>query len=199
MSLESFPKNNNLEKDKKDKNVEDSPSRKVMEELMAAKESGDKKRIEAAKKKADDIYLIKKRVTNIVDFVPIVGSAKMVTEAFKGEQYGTHKKIEGWRRGVHGVAGAAFLAADFTGVGAVGSLITKGALRGILRGGIKSGEKIAEKAILESSEKAAVKIAEQEAAKIAQRKLLKKETAKLAARGDKRIDRAEKIKNQEQI
>lgn len=191
MSLESFANNNNLEKTAENNNLNQSQSHKVMEELRAAKLSGDKNRIEVTQKKADDIYRVKRRITNLTDFVPVVGSAKMLAEAFKGEQYVTGQKIEGWKRGLHGVTGAAFLAADLTGVGAVGSLIGKGALKG----GIKIGEKMAEKAILESGGKVVVKITEQEAAILAQRQLLKKEGTKLVARADKRIDRAENIEN----
>ncbi len=112
--------------------------------------------------------------SNIADFVPVIGSIKMITEAVSGEQMGTLKKIEGWRRAVHGVTGAAFLAADLTGVGAVGSLAGKA----LMRGGIKVGEKIVERKILESGEKT----------------LLKQEGGKLAARGENRVNRSDKIK-----
>ncbi|MDQ5957050.1 MAG: hypothetical protein QG614_21 [Patescibacteria group bacterium] len=103
-----------------------------------------------------------------LDFVPVLGSAKMVHESFTGQQEFTGHKIEGWRRLVHGVSGAAFLASDLSGVGAVASLGGKA----LLRGGIKFGEKIASKsltskAVSEGLEKSSEKIIENKAAILA--------------------------------
>ncbi len=126
----------------------------------------------------DEKYIIHPKhhtlASNITDFVPVVGSAKMIKEAISGEQMGTGNKIEGWRRAVHGVTGAAFLAADLTGIGAVGSIAGKA----LMRGGIKVGEKVAERQILQSGEKA----------------IFKKESSKLIERGEVRMDKSEEIK-----
>ena len=149
--------------------MESSHESTVMEQLRKAQESGDPTKIHEAMLAADEKYKVRSRITNITDFVPVVGSAKMMQEAVTGRQIGTGKKIEGWRRVVHGVTGTAFLAADLTGVGAVGSVVGKA----FLRGAIKGGEKI----VLQSAEK----------------RLLQKEGANLAARGDKRIRSAEEI------
>lgn len=125
----------------------------------------------------DEKYIIHPKhhalASDITDFVPVVGSAKMIKEAISGEQMGTGNKIEGWRRVVHGVTGAAFLAADLTGIGAVGSIAGKA----LMRGGIKVGEKVAERQILQSGEKA----------------IFKKEGSKLIERGEVRIERQENM------
>lgn len=130
----------------------------------------------------DEKYIIHPKhhtlASNITDFVPVVGSAKMIKEAISGEQMGTGNKIEGWRRAVHGVTGAAFLAADLTGIGAVGSIAGKALMRGGIKVGEKLVEKVAERQILNSGEKA----------------MLKKEGSKLVTRGEVRMDKSEEIK-----
>ncbi|MBP6948527.1 MAG: hypothetical protein KBC41_04170 [Candidatus Pacebacteria bacterium] len=114
---------------------------------------------------------LKRITTNVVDFIPIVGSAKMMIEGILGKQYGTDKEIQGLNRVIHTVSGTAFLALDVTGLGSLLSEVGKGAL------------KIGERAIVRSAEE-----------KIA-RATFEKETAKLIGRGEKRINEKEKIAN----
>jgi Pre-toxin TG len=96
----------------------------------------------------DEKYIIHPKhhalASNITDFVTVIGSAKMIHEAVKGEQMGTEKKLEGWRRIAHGAAGAGFLASDLTGVGAIASIGSK--LIG--RGALSVTEKLVEKTFL---------------------------------------------------
>jgi hypothetical protein len=112
---------------------------------------------------------VKKITTNVVDFIPIVGSIKMILEGLKGKQYGTEKEITGSRRLVHGISGVVFLGLDITGVGAIASEVGKGVI------------KIGERALVRNAEEALA------------REVVEKEATKLAVRGEKRIDRKEKI------
>lgn len=160
----------------------------VMDELRSAIASGDQERINTAQAAADQkysIHKVKNWTSHTADFVPVVGSAKMVYEAVKGEQIGTGKSISGWQRAAHGVTGAAFLAADLTGVGALGSIAGKA----IARGGIKIGEHVIE----QSAEKVAERIAVEQIERSALAEAAKLEAAKLAARGDQRIQKSEQI------
>jgi hypothetical protein len=62
-----------------------------------------------------------------IDFIPVVGPAKVLIEASAGKTLdGT--KLEGWRRGLHALEGATFLLLDLTGVGAVATKTAKGSL-----------------------------------------------------------------------
>lgn len=110
-------------------------------------------------------------VTNVTDFIPVVGSIKMILEGLEGRQYVTHKEIKGISRIVHTIAGAVFLGLDLTGVGAIASELGKGVI------------KLGERAMLRSLEE-----------KLA-REAIEKEAEKLVVRGEKRIKRKKKIEN----
>ncbi len=160
----------------KERGVEQKKEVTVMDELRKAEASGDPQRVHLAMLAADEKYRVRSRVTNITDFIPVVGSAKMIHEAVTGRQLGTGKKIEGWQRALHGVTGTAFLAADVTGVGAVGSVIGKV----LVRGAVKAGEKMTLRAV--------------------EMKALKQEGGRLVTNGDERIERAKKVEaNSEEV
>lgn len=171
MSLDNF-ENKSAHSQPLDIPLENLDSESVMNKYRKAKQSGDAEQIRLAEKNADEKYLLKKHkrrsvISKVSDFLPIIGSSKMILEGMTGEQMGTKKILEGWRRAVHGVSGAAFLAADLTGIGAVGSIVGKG----LIRGGIKLRERSLEKNVL------------------------KEESIKLAERGHKRVDIANNIEN----
>lgn len=68
--------------------------------------------------------------TNALDFIPIIGSVKMALEGIRGEQFLTHKKIiKEPGRGIHTIAGFAFLVLDMTSVGTIFSEFGKGVLK----------------------------------------------------------------------
>lgn len=130
------------------------------------------KKMEEKKKEAEQkLATTKKVVTNVSDFIPIIGSGKMVIEGLRGKQFGTGKDIHGYQRFLHTAFGVGFFALDCTGVGAIGSELGKGALK--------------------VGEQAALKTAEQ----IIAHQIIKKEAAKLAARGMVRIAKKEAIAN----
>ena len=113
---------------------------------------------------------VKRIVTNLTDFIPLVGSAKMMLEGIIGKQLGTNKKIEGWARLGHGVSGTAFLVLDTTGLGAIASELGKL--------GIKIGMRALEKEALK---------------KIIRNKIIQKEGDILVARGEKRMNKKEEL------
>lgn len=112
---------------------------------------------------------VKRAVTNITDFVPVIGSIKMILEGLKGKQYGTEKEITGLGRFIHTTSGIVFLALDLTGVGAILSEVGKGVI------------KIGERALVRSAEETLA------------REVVEKEATKLVVRGEKRIDEKEKV------
>ena len=114
---------------------------------------------------------VKRIVTNVTDFVPIIGSIKMIMEGWNGKQYGTEKEVKGVGRVVHTASGVIFLALDLTGIGAIASELGKGAL------------KVGERAVVKSIE-----------ATLA-REVVEKEVTKLMIRGNTRIDKKEKIQH----
>ena len=124
---------------------------------------------------------VEKIVTNATDYIPVVGSAKMFMEGVKGKQYGTGKELSGWKRVVHGATGAAFLASDLTGIGALASLGGKFIVKGGIKVAGQTAEKLAEQAIVRQAEK------------VAARKLALKEGATLHERGERRIDKAGQV------
>lgn len=135
-------------------------------------------------------YKKKRFLSSAADFVPVVGSYKMIHEAVIGKQLGTKEKIKGWRRLVHGAAGAAFLASDLTGIGSLASLGGKA----LMRGSIKVGEKVLEKKLLmETAEKVAEKSAERAALRASDR-ILEEQATKMASNSLKRNSRQEKIR-----
>ncbi len=122
--------------------------------------------LQSVKAKADKI---KRIATNVTDFVPVVGSIKMILEGWNGKQYGTEKEIKGVGRIIHTTSGVVFLALDLTGIGAIASELGKGV--------IKVGERVAVRTIEENLA----------------REVIGKEVTKLALRGSKRIDKKEKL------
>ncbi|MDI9354828.1 MAG: hypothetical protein QM532_01170 [Cyanobium sp. MAG06] len=120
---------------------------RLTEALRQAKASGNKDEINKAQQALDEHYSVNKNKTHFgseaVDFVPVVGSVKMIAEGLRGKQYGSGKEIKGVNRAIHAVAGAGFLVSDLTGIGAVASIAGKGALKV----GVKTMEKRAEQGI----------------------------------------------------
>ena len=108
--------------------------------------------------------------TNVIDFIPVLGSIKMIAEGIRGKQFATGKSIEGKSRLVHGISGVAFLALDITGIGAIASELGKG--------GLKIGARILEKETL---------------AKIAETTLAHEELPRLIVRGEQRISKKEAL------
>ncbi len=160
----------------------------VMDELRAAKASGDTAWIDRAQSAADQKYSVhnvKKWTSHAADFVPVIGSAKMVYESMRGTQVGTGTSISGWQRAVHGATGAAFLAADLTGVGALGSIAGKA----LARGGVKVGERMMTKA----GEEAVINTASRQTAEEYMQGAASTELSKLAMRGDARVQKSEQI------
>lgn len=107
-------------------------------------------------------------ISNIVDFVPVVGSIKMALEGIQGKQFGTGKELHGVERGLHTVSGVSFLVLDLTGVGTIISEFGKGAFKIGGRGFVKVIEELLAHDIA-------------------------KEGAILAARAEERMERKEKI------
>jgi hypothetical protein len=126
----------------------------------------EEKTVQQAQQKVERVTRI---ATNVTDFIPIVGSAKMILEGVRGRQYGTEQKIEGVGRIVHTVSGVVFLALDMTGVGAIASEFGKG--------------------VIKVGERTLVRTLEENLAK----EIVQKEGGKLVARGETRIDTKEKI------
>lgn len=113
---------------------------------------------------------IKRIATNVTDFIPVIGSAKMILEGITGNQIGTGKKIESWSRIIHGGSGVVFLAFDLTGLGAIGSELGK----------------IGVKVALRSIEKGTLK-------KVVGNKIIQKEAIELSVLGEKRIKAKEEL------
>lgn len=131
----------------------------------------------------------KKITTNVVDFIPVVGSAKMILEGLRGKQYGTDTPITGKQRIVHTVSGAVFLGLDVTGVGALLSEAGKAAL--------KVGEKFLVKEAVEVGEKVMLRQGEKVVAERGVERGFIQEGEKLVNRGKKRIEKQEQIRNNE--
>lgn len=112
--------------------------------------------------------------TNLVDFIPVIGSAKMAYEGLIGQQVGTGKKLSTKERLAHGISGAAFFALDITGIGALVSEAGKV--------GIKLGARMFEKEALE---------------KIVTNKVAQEEGGKLTTRGKKRNSMEQNIAQRE--
>jgi hypothetical protein len=110
-------------------------------------------------------------ITNGVDFLPIVGSAKMLLEGVLGKQYGTHKELIGKVRILHGVSGLVFLVLDATGIGAIAS----------------EAGKLGVKLSLRTLEKETVE-------KVLESQVIKEEGAKLTTRGNERVKRKEELR-----
>ncbi|MDD3940450.1 MAG: hypothetical protein PHQ01_02660 [Candidatus Pacebacteria bacterium] len=195
MTLESFPKNKNTQESKKEQSIKPGLSEEELDERFLVRKIEEREEEKGLSDK--ELEEIKETVrhlrpskgttiaTNAADFIPVVGSGKMIMEAVRGKQYGTDNKIKGAGRVVHGVAGAAFLAADLSGAGAVASAGGKI----LMRGGMKMAGRGAEKMVAKSTERLGEKALEREA----QKKILKRESLKLYDRGKERRKRQEKL------
>ena len=143
----------NIKENPKDKIENKNPAHQLIENLKIAKSSGNKIEIEKAQRLLDEHYAIHNHkhsfVTNSADFIPVIGSGKMIIESMRGRQFGTGKRYNPLQRIIHGVAGAGFLAADMTGIGSIASLAGKGAMKI----GLRTGERVIEKGITEAGEK----------------------------------------------
>ena len=186
--LDNKMENKNEKVNAKDSSRMDQKPPSVMDELRSAIASGDQERINTAQTAADQKYSIhnvKSWASHAADFVPVLGSAKMVYEAVNGEQFGTGKSISGWQRAAHGATGAVFLAADLTGVGALGSIAGKA----LTRGGIRLGEHIIETSAVEAGSRAVIEHAEKEELLSA----VKNQAGSLIENGDQRVQKSEEI------
>jgi hypothetical protein len=154
-------------------NEDEKEEEKIRDTVNHFKENGEERKVYFGN--LDQIKSVSLRtrriITNVTDFVPIIGSVKMIIEGIRGKQYGTEKEINGMARALHTGAGTIFLGLDMTGVGIIASEIGKGAL--------KFGERVA------------VRKLEQKIARDA----IKKEGEKLLVRGEERIDRKEEMRD----
>lgn len=87
-------------------------------------------------------------ITNLLDFIPIVGSIKMVIEGLQGKQFGTRKVLSGVPRSVHTIFGLSFFILDMTSFGTIFSEIGKGILKLGERVALKSAEEIMTRDVL---------------------------------------------------
>lgn len=151
--------------------------------------------------------------TNALDFLPVIGSAKMIAEGLRGKQFGTDKEIKGLGRLVHTASGVGFLALDMTGIGALASELGKGALKvgehvavgavektlekTITKEAVEVGEKVVEKKLNQEAVALGEKVMEKRGTQVIARgeTVLEKETAKLTARGKERAKKGDKIAN----
>ena len=72
---------------------------------------------------------IRSIVTNGMDFIPIIGSFKMIVEGLRGKQLMTKIEMKGIVRALHMFMGIVFLLLDITGIGAILSAVGKGAIK----------------------------------------------------------------------
>lgn len=106
--------------------------------------------------------------SDAADFIPVIGSLKMISESLHGKQYGSDTPITGKVRLVHGVSGVGFLIADMTGIGIIASSFGKA----VVKIGVRTLEK---------------KLANE---------IIKKEARVLAERGLERHNKEVEIKQQ---
>lgn len=123
----------------------------------------------------------KKLATNIIDFIPVIGSTKMIIEGLRGKQFGTEKEIQGLGRIIHSGSGVLFLILDVTGAGAIISELGKGVF------------KVGERIVLKDLEHVVEKAALEEAGKIAAHGIIEKEAEVLLARGELRHEKAKTL------
>jgi hypothetical protein len=79
---------------------------------------------------------------NLIDFIPVIGSIKIIIEGMRGKQYGTHRVLTGIPKGIHTISGLSFLVLDMTTVGTIFSEFGKGVLKIGERVLIKSTEEV---------------------------------------------------------
>ncbi|OGE79134.1 MAG: hypothetical protein A2751_05860 [Candidatus Doudnabacteria bacterium RIFCSPHIGHO2_01_FULL_46_14] len=88
----------------------------TVKEIKQAEEAGDGGRL-------------KKIASTGIDFIPVIGPAKMLVEAVKGKTL-DGQKLSGWKRALHALEGGSFFILDMTGVGAIGTKAVKGSVLG---------------------------------------------------------------------
>lgn len=102
------------------------------------------------KKSPEDRSKLYRFACTALDFVPVAGPAKQLVECAAGKTLGGDT-LEGWKRALHGIEGAVFLAIDLTAFGAVGTKAVKGvevaakgakAVKGAkaMKGGVEAGK-----------------------------------------------------------
>lgn len=77
-----------------------------------------------------------------IDFIPVIGSVKIIIEGVRGKQYGTHRELTGIPKGIHTISGLSFLVLDMTTLGTIFSEFGKGVLKIGERVLIKSAEQV---------------------------------------------------------
>lgn len=87
-------------------------------------------------------------VTNLFDFIPIIGSIKMIVEGLRGKQFGTAKVLHGTIRSIHTIFGLSFFILDMTSFGTIFSEVGKGLLKLGERIALKSTEEIVTRDVL---------------------------------------------------
>lgn len=121
-------------------------------------------------------------VTNSIDFIPVIGSIKMVIEGIRGEQFGTHKKFAEIPRGIHTIAGFSFLFLDMTTVGVIFSEFGKGVIK---LGGrtlvVSAEETVVKDALLKVAEEVGI------------HELVKKETSVLVEKVEEKMEKVENV------
>jgi hypothetical protein len=117
-------------------------------------------------------------ITNLLDFVPLVGSIKMIVEGVKGRQFGTGKELRDVPRGIHTVAGFSFLFLDMTTVSVIFSEFGKG----LVKLGVRTLEKTAEGAIARDS---VIKVVQE----IGIHELIKKESSVLIEKAEAKLEK----------
>ena len=126
-------------------------------------------------------YLGKKNIiflTNALDFIPLVGSVKMIVEGIQGRQFGTRKELRDVPRGIHTVAGFSFLFLDMTTVGVIFSEFGKG----IIKIGTKTLVKSVEEVVLKDS---VIKVVEE----VGIHELIKKESSVLIEKAEAKLEK----------
>lgn len=121
-------------------------------------------------------------LTNGIDFIPVIGSIKMVIEGVRGEQFGTHKTFLEIPRGIHTIAGFSFLVLDMTSIGTIFSELGKGFFKLGERTLIKSAEEVI-------TRDAVVHVVEE----LGVHELVKKETSVLVEKVEEKLEKVENV------
>lgn len=121
-------------------------------------------------------------ITNVLDFIPVIGSVKMVAEGIRGEQFGTHKKLSDIPRGIHTVAGFSFLVLDMTSIGTIFSELGKGFFKLGERTLVKSAEEVI-------TRDAVIHVVEE----LGIHELVKKETSVLVEKAEEKLEKVENV------
>lgn len=181
--LEQFPHLHHLDETDRDRFLilhahnekQDESDKRKEHELLTILEAEKTPEMKNSKVETKDTTLPKtntraKILSNAIDFIPIIGSAKMIQEAWEGKQLGTGIALNNKQRLLHGASGALFLALDCTGIGAIGSELGKA--------GIKLGLRALEK---------------ETTVKLLENSVIREESKILLTRGSVRHDKAEEL------